>query len=172
MVGMKSKLFLLLLCAPFVSGVCASAKTALPDACGDDSVKFDVKTEKHQPAPAPPPAGKAQIVLIQSMGRLVMPEFATRFGLDGLWVGANKGDSYFALNVDPGVHHLCATGGGSGFRGTEVASISLEPGKVAYYEGMFLIETNPITFMLSPLTEDEGRDRVKAWKLATWKIKK
>ena len=83
----------------------------LPDACGDDSVKFDVKTEKGQPAPAPPPAGKAQIVFIQNFEKpsntWMSPTI--RVGMDGAWVGANQSNSYFTLTVDPGVHHLCVS---------------------------------------------------------------
>ena len=40
--------------------------TTLPDACGDDKIKFDVKTEKSKTAPLPPAAGKAQIVFIDN----------------------------------------------------------------------------------------------------------
>ena len=31
----------------------------------------------------------------------------TRVGLDGIWVGANHGKSYFFVLVNPGDHHLC-----------------------------------------------------------------
>ncbi|MGA3159626.1 MAG: hypothetical protein ABSC77_00300 [Terracidiphilus sp.] len=48
---MNPRLVVLLLCAPLLA-VCARAKTILPDACGDDSVKFEVSTLKNQPAPA------------------------------------------------------------------------------------------------------------------------
>ncbi|MFY9531897.1 MAG: hypothetical protein WAR24_23585 [Candidatus Acidiferrales bacterium] len=30
-----------------------------------------------------------------------------KVGLDGAWVGANHGKSYFFFPVDPGDHHLC-----------------------------------------------------------------
>jgi hypothetical protein len=31
-----------------------------------------------------------------------------RIGLDGAWVGANHGDSWFSFLAEPGEHHLCA----------------------------------------------------------------
>jgi len=29
--------------------------------------------------------------------------------MDGAWVRANHGNSYFALSVEPGEHHVCVT---------------------------------------------------------------
>ena len=55
-----------LLCA-FSSFLCFASwarAVNLPESCGDDKVKFDVKTESNRPAPAPPTGGMAQIVLI------------------------------------------------------------------------------------------------------------
>ena len=188
---MNSKLFLLLLCAPLVSGVCASAKTVLPDACGDDGVKFEVKAEKNQPAPAPPEDGKAQIVFIENENQpLGLGMYATvRYGVDGTWMGANNNNSYFVVDVVPGVHHLCASWQSSlGMlkKSIDVASFTAEAGKVYYYAADVKITvvrgasgpgvTNgggggSVDFSLAPLDEDQGKFRLKAWKLATWKTK-
>jgi len=107
---MKLSLRAFFLCASLACAGQAWAAT-LPDSCGADNVKFDVKTEKHQAAPAGPAEGKAQIVFIENERQMIgAGMYATvRFGMDGAWVGANYGDSYFALTVDPGVHHLCAS---------------------------------------------------------------
>jgi hypothetical protein len=110
MVAMKARLVLLLLCASLLSAVQARAKTILPDACGDDKVKFDVTTQKNQPAPAPPADGKAQIVFVENQEAKATLHYVTvRYGVDGAWAGANYGNSYFAVTIDPGVHHLCVT---------------------------------------------------------------
>jgi hypothetical protein len=194
---MKLDLGLLLLCLSLVSAVQARA-TILPDACGDDKVKFDVSTQKDQPAPAPPEAGKAQIVFIENNNQMVTPfSYATvRFGMDGAWAGANKGDSYFTLAVDPGVHHLCVSWQ-SAIRkvkkSIDVASFTAEAGKVYYFAAQIVLTgeggayvapaAGPnggsggyvqggdmnIFFNLAQLNEDEGKYRVKAWKQATWK---
>ena len=189
---MESRVFLLLLCASLVSPVCARAKTILPDACGDDSIKFDVTTQKNQPAPALPPSGKAQIVFIEneSQGLGLGMHGTVRYGMDGTWVGANNGNSYFAITVDPGVHHLCVSWQSSLKmlkKSIDVASFSAEPDKVYYYAANITITvvegaSGPgvtssggganVSFNLSPLNEDEGKFRVKAWKLATWKTNK
>ena len=63
---MNPGLFVLLLCASLVPAMQAKAKTILPDACGDDDVKFKVDTKKDHPAPPPPTAGKAQIALLKT----------------------------------------------------------------------------------------------------------
>jgi hypothetical protein len=199
MVAMKYTLFAILLCASLVSSVCARAKTILPDACGDDKINFGVSTQKHQPPPAPPAEGKAQIIFIQS-GRGI-----ARYGIDGSWVGANDGDSYFAVTVDPGEHHLCMSfqlGLATSKMKQEnvrTASITAEQGKVYYFEatasrvgvspgsttyvhnsggatgGQFVHSGGspgiPV-FDFAQLDEDTGKYRVKAWKLATWKTNK
>jgi len=191
---MNPRLVVLLLCASLLPAVQARAKTILPDACGDDSVKFDVSTEKNQPAPAGPAEGKAQIVFSGKGGAVI------RYGVDGTWVGANKGDSYFVVTVEPGVHHLCAgwqSISGRVEKNVGVASFTAEPGKVYYFEaqagvyggggGYVAPATGPgvnsggggfvggsprtFSFTLTQLDEDTGKYRVKAWKLATWKTK-
>jgi hypothetical protein len=181
MVGMKTRFILLLFCLSLVSAIQARAVTILPDACGDDKVHFDVKTEKGQPAPAPPEAGKAQIVFIENENQMLgLGMYATiRFGLDGSWAGANYNNSYFVVNVDPGVHHLCVSWQSALKmlkKSIDVASFTAEPGKVYYYAADVTVKAAGnngvnIDFGLSPLDDDEGKYRVKAWKLATWKTK-
>ena len=179
---MKSKILLLLLCAPLVSGVCASAKTVLPDSCGSDSVKFDVKTEKDQPPPAAPAEGKAQIVLVGTVPvESALARFPViRFGVNGTWVGANRGNSYFALDVAPGPQNVCVSAQGV-MQGmakdlVDMQTFNAEAGKVYYLEARFGMMGGPgggvVTFGLAPLNENEGKYRVKAWKLSTWKTNK
>lgn len=193
--AMKPRLVLFLLCFSCAFSVCARAKTILPDACGDDGVKFDVKTEKNQPPPAPPAAGKAQIVFIENGSRGLNPTI--RYGVDGVWAGANHGDSYFAITVDPGVHHLCVSVESHLKvlkKSVDALSMTAEPGKVYYFAasigevggggyvaptmgpnglsgGGMVMGGGNLAFAFTQLNQDEGQYRVKAWKLATWKSK-
>ena len=177
---MKSASGLLLLFASLVLAAQARA-TVLPDACGDDKIKFDVTAEKGKPAPVAPPEGKAQIVFIENENHMIGTfMYATiRFGLDGAWAGANYNNSYFAVNVEPGEHHLCASWQSSlGMikKYIDVASFTAEAGKVYYYAANVKVtptgdDTNNLDFNLVPLNDDEGRYRVKAWKLASSKPK-
>lgn len=146
--------------------------TTLPDACGDNKTQFDVKTLKNQPAPAPPAAGKAQIVFVEEENQWVAPftNATVRFGMDGAWVGANEGNSYFTIDVAPGTHHLCASWQGT--KNLGLAPITAEPGKVYYFAARVNVESKySVAFDFSPLNDDEGKYRVKAGKLSTSKPK-
>ncbi len=84
--------------------------TTLPDACGDDKVKFKVDRQKGQPAPTLPGSDKALIVFVEELDKnqpILGPPPTTRVGLDGAWVGANQGNSYFAIPIAAGEHHVC-----------------------------------------------------------------
>ena len=175
MTPIKPALFLMLLCASLLAAVQAHAsdKTILPDACGDDNVRFDVKTEKGQPAPPSAPAGKAQVVFIEDDKVKGGPFtfYTFRFGMDGEWVGADYGDSFFVINVDPGVHHICVSPQSvTRVLKENVSTVPLtaESGKVYYLVARF--KTGLMS--LTQLNEDEGKYRVKAFKLATWKTNK
>jgi hypothetical protein len=173
---MKPRLSAFCLCASLAFAIQARA-TVLPDACGDDKIKFDVSAKSNQPPPAPPAEGKAQIVFVENENHMIGPFMTAtvRFGLDGAWAGANNNNSYFAVNVDPGVHHLCVSWQSALptlKKSIDVASFTAEPGKVYYFAAnVKVIPTgdNNVTydFSLSPLDDDAGRYRLKAWKLAT-----
>ena len=194
---MKPKIAVLLLCGLLAPAMQARAKTILPDACGDDGVKFDVTTQKDQPPPSAPAEGKAQIVFISTIPRCIGNCDVSRIGMDGAWVGANKENSYFALTVEPGEHHLCVSvqsPGQLGKIGIGVATIKAEPGKVYFFEdalgssggggyvpptagpnglsgGGQVMGGGKLYFNLTQLDDDMGKYRVKAYKLATWKTK-
>lgn len=168
---MKSSAVFALLCVSFVLAAQARA-TVLPDACGDDKIKFDVTTQKSQPAPAPPEAGKAQIVFIEDQNEIhspFNPWDTVRFSVDGAWVGANKGNSYFTLEVSPGLHHLCASWQG-GMKGFDLAPIAAESGKVYYFAARVIESKWYDDFGLVQLNDDQGEYRVKTWKRSTSKL--
>jgi hypothetical protein len=181
---MNPGLFVLLLCASLVPAMQAKAKTILPDACGDDDVKFKVDTKKDHPAPPPPTAGKAQIVLIEDENSKLdsFNSATTRFGLDGAWVGADFSDSYFAVDVEPGVHHVCGNIQDSAMwfglfkKAVDMATFTAEAGKVYYFMATVNVTRNggnrTFEFGFSPVNEDEGKYRVKAFKYSTWKTNK
>ena len=98
-----------------------------------------------------------------------------RFGMDGAWVGANSGNSYFALTVEPGVHHLCASWQsalGNTKKDVDVTSFTAEPGHVYYFAAAVTVNSRTsITFGLSQLNEDEGKYLVKGRDLSISKPK-
>jgi hypothetical protein len=173
---LKPLLIAVLVCVSLASSRLAVAKT-WPESCGDEKVNLEVKTEKHQPAPAAPADGKAQIIFIQSENQMVAPfqNATVRFGMDGTWVGANNGDSYFALTVDPGLHHLCASWQSAWKRlnkNVDLTSFTAEPGQVYYYAAQVTVNSqNSVSFALSQLNQDEGKYRVENSKLSVSKPK-
>ncbi len=173
---MNARLWVCFLCASLACAGQARANT-LPDSCGADSVKFDVKTEKSEAAPAGPAEGRAQIVFIENENQVIGPfmHATVRFGMDGAWVGANSGNSYFVLEADPGVHHLCASWQsslGNTKKDVDATSFTAEPGQVYYFAAQVTVNSETsITFGLSPLNEDEGKYLVKGRNFSTSKPK-
>ncbi len=170
---MKPALSVLVLCA---SLACAGRVWAnpLPDSCGDDKVKFDVKTQANQPLPAGPAEGKAEIVFIGNQNAMYAPfHYATvRFGMDGAWVGANEGNSYFVLTVAPGVHHLCASFQSDMEnlkKNVKLTSFTAEPGQVYYFACEMVVTRSAIIFNFSEMNDDEGKYQVESLKLSTSK---
>jgi hypothetical protein len=85
----------------------AQSQSAM-SACGPASAHFDTQTAA---APAvTPDANKSQIYVIEVFDRLSnqLARPTLRIGIDGSWIGADKGNSYLTFAVGPGEHHLCA----------------------------------------------------------------
>jgi Protein of unknown function (DUF2846) len=129
--------FLTILTVPVVAQDQATARAAA--GCGPANVEFDVKTDKKQHSEATPEAGKALVYVFEEEKQdpgFVIGAVTTRIGLDGQWVGANHGKSYFFFSVDPGDHNLCASWQSSlSFRSklASAASLAAEAGKVYYF---------------------------------------
>jgi hypothetical protein len=90
--------------------------------CGPDQVHIHTKHDKHAQAPQPDPA-KATVYFIEDdtdFNQVPMP--TTRIGIDGQWVGATHEDSYYAFQLAPGVHHLCAAWQGAGDNGSSLVT--------------------------------------------------
>jgi hypothetical protein len=138
MIGiMKFLLAILLFASPlFAQDQAAAARTAA--GCGPDEVKFTVKTDKKQHPMAQPDAGKAIVYVFGGqdidLGGFVVGKggVITRWGIDGVWVGAGYRNSYFFFSVDPGDHHLCA-GRQAYSKALAAFSFTAEAGKSYYF---------------------------------------
>jgi hypothetical protein len=133
---MKAFLLVLLLTG---SAFAQSEATSLTAGCGPRAVSFQVRTDKKQHPLASPEPGKALVYIIQDDNQFQnSPKPTTRIGVDGYWVGATHGDSYFYLSVEPGSHNLCADWQSSVLivgRGRKDAAIHFdaEAGQVYYF---------------------------------------
>jgi hypothetical protein len=64
---------------------------------------FDVKTTDHKHPVGQPETGKALVYFFVDIP--LAPTM--RVGMDGNWLGANDGKSYFFFQVEPGEHNIC-----------------------------------------------------------------
>ena len=115
----------------------AAARTAA--GCGPSNVEFDVKTDNQQHPVSQPEPGKALVYFLhvesQDGGILNKGWVTSRVGIDGGWVGANHGKSYFFLSVAPGDHAACVDWQSSHktySRQNAAMSFRAEAGKVYY----------------------------------------
>jgi hypothetical protein len=82
---------------------CAALAQASPeDACGPKGDRFKVVGDNTQHPMLAPQNGSAVLYVIGSTGGTVS------IGIDGSWVGAVSGGTYFTQPIAPGQHQLCA----------------------------------------------------------------
>lgn len=141
-------------------------ESSLPDSCGSEDVSFTIAKKAHQPVPPGPKEDQAQIVFIENENLVLWPfmNATVRFGIDGSWVGATNGNSYFAVTISPGTHHLCAFWKR---KNLQLTSLAAEPGKIYYFEAQVNVESRDIVgFGLSQLNADEGKYQASNSKLS------
>jgi len=117
----------------------AAARTAA--GCGPSSVLFDVKTDDSKHPVGQPEDGKALVYFLVDF--LNAPTM--RVGMDGKWVGASDGKSYFFFTADPGEHNVCTEWQSSTFKKSservgEAMHLTFEPGKTYYIRLNFIFQ--------------------------------
>jgi len=157
----------------------AYASTTLPDSCGSDKVKFDIEKTKSDGTLPPVSEGKSRIVFIDTVlwtgVHIGGGGNTTRFGIDGTWVGATSGNSYFTIEIAPGEHHLCSAEQGvfSAKKDTvNMTSFTAEAGKTYFFEYKVNMQAaykaNLKTASLSAVDGDEGKYRLKSLQISTF----
>jgi hypothetical protein len=138
--------------------------SAVAPGCGAIDAKFDVKADKAQHPVTQAEAGKAVVYFVEDDTHFQStPKPTTRIGVDGAWVGANHGNSYFYFTVEPGEHHLCASWQstvGIGSRNKSAAAhFTAEAGGVYYFsvKNSWLRDSMIMGIELVPLDSDEGQ---------------
>ena len=173
---MKVALFALL----FATSAFAQAPpAAVPPACGPGNVDFKVKLDDSQHAPAQPTPDKALVYFIHDAGMWYPARTTVRItalsvayptlklGMDGAWVGANHGDSWFSVSVEPGEHHVCVTLQSSFVdQRVELARFTAEPGKVYYYRTRLVMSGTVELLELDPIDSDQGRYLISYYPLS------
>lgn len=150
--------------------------------CGPNQVKFDVKLDKAQHTLAQPETGKALVYVIEVFqrpaGELLTPTI--RVGLNGAWVGANHGNSYFSFSVDSGEQHLCTNWQSSiGQLASQhsLTSFTAEAGKTYFFRVQTHVESDGRgsgvwSIDLQPINADEGKYLIASSPLSVSKAQK
>jgi hypothetical protein len=158
---MKATISLLFLLAATALAQNTTTTAAAPG-CGTTDTRFEIKKDKSQHPSAPP--GKAVIYFVEDDTEFqAVPNPTTRIGLDGTWIGANHGNSYFYVSVDPGEHHICASWQGWRVLRTTpqsaAAHFTAEAGQSYYFtvKNTLLREIMIPKIELLPLDSDQGQ---------------
>jgi hypothetical protein len=110
---------------------------SLPGGCGDDAVQYKVKTEKARALDVPAP-GSSQLVVIHTLaGDDWNGQPIARIAVDGKWLGAVKGHTYFTADIAPGPHTVCVsrqTSIRAEKDNVSVSSINAQPGQPVYLD--------------------------------------
>lgn len=168
---MKGKLFFLV----FAFSVLAQAQTgSLPVACGPGDESFKVRLDHNPPAAPPLEPGKARIYFIHDAHSSWPAGYPTSpVAMDGKWLGANHGDSYFFVSIEPGEHHLCAALQSSIVdQSIELAHFTAEAGKTYYYRTRLILSRSVELMELEPIDGDQGSYLIASYALSVSKHKK
>jgi hypothetical protein len=127
---------------------------SLTAACGPSAARFSFKTE-YTPQPDLPSApGKAVVYFIQDDRQFrSVPRPTVLWAIDGTWVGATRGETFFRVQIDPGERHLCVRWYNSGE--TSLAHFTAQPGGVYFFSARNSAIGDEMT-ALEPLDTDEG----------------
>ena len=174
----KSVVIVFLLALPaFAQDQAGVARAAA--GCGPKEIQFGVKTDAKQHPMAQPESGKSLIYVFQDEKRDPSINYmgqhpTTRVGLDGDWIGASHGKSYFFLAIEPGDHRLCSDWQSSIYRklGSAVG-FTAEVGKTYYFQAS--VEERP-TFppglKLEQIDGAQGQFLIASSSLSTSQTKK
>ena len=139
----------------------------MASACGPKDGSFNVKLDESQHTLAQPEPGKARVYFIQEKAADAL-SLATRIGLDGAWVGVNKNNSYFAVSVEPGEHHVCAdVRTPTGIPGVPVGFLhfTAEAGKVYYFDARVVYGNDSYLF-LGAVDSDQAKYLIASYSLS------
>jgi len=167
---MKSALTLVLVLA---ASAIAQDTTPTQTSCGALGAQFDAQAAAGQSVAQPEP-GKALVYVAEDFrkapGEIANPTL--RVGMDGVWLGATRQNSYLSFAVEPGEHHLCTSWQSRWQRLSKLAAFAgftAEPGKVYYFRERITYSSTggnaaTMNLDLDPVNPDEGQFLVASYK--------
>jgi hypothetical protein len=156
------------------SALAQDPSTLATAACGQTNAAFKVKLDDTEHTVALPEAGKALIYFIHDAGTSAVFAYpTTKLGVDGAWVGANHSNSYFAVSVEPGEHHVCARLQSSLVDDrSEFVHFTAQAGKTYFYRTRLVMSRTVELLELEQIDSDQGRYLISVYPLSVWKAKK
>ncbi len=143
----------------------AKQKDLEQKACGPAEVKHSVETDKKQhPTPEAPP-DKALIYVIRPT--MSGNKVQTKLGVDGQWMGVNRGDNYFFFTLAPGEHYFCSQA-----ENRSVTALKVEAGKTYYLQQKIRMGWMKAGNKLVVLDEAEGKTGLAKCHLSVSEVKK
>lgn len=159
----------------FTASALAQNLPASPTAaCGSEIGSFKVKLDESQHTLAPPDPGKARVYFIHDAGTRWTAGYPTvKIAVDGTWLGANHGNSYFSVSLDPGEHHVCvALQSSLVAQRMELAHFTAAAQTFYYYRTRLVLARNVELLQLDPIDSDQGKYLIASFPLAISKPKK
>ena len=149
----------------------------LASACGPAHIGYKVDLDRNQHGPMPPEAGKAMVYFIHDAGipfeKLTFAYPTTKYAVDGNWVGAGHGDSWFAVAVAPGEHHVCTVLQTSFMdQRVELAQFTAEAGKSYFFRTRLVMSQSVELLEMERIDSDEGNYLTDQYPLATSRVRK
>lgn len=151
---------IMLFCLFFVP---LEALAGVASACGPSEVKFKVNLDSKDHPVAQPEPEEALVYIIHDAGTIGFASGGlgyptVKIAIDGAWVGATHGNSWFSVPVASGEHHLCAVLQSSLVENRlELAHFTGEPGKVYYFRSRLIMSRSVELLELSPVDSDQGQ---------------
>jgi hypothetical protein len=177
---MKTALMILLFASSaFAQSAPSATDSAAAPGCGPGDFSFAVKSDGSSHPVTQPEPGKALIYFLQDDKVFdSRPRPTVKWGMDGNWVGATQGDTYFYLSVDPGEHHLCSEWQSAvlvnASRQSAAAHFTAEAGKIYYFraQDFYWRESGVANLKLGPLDSDEAQLLISQYGFSTSHPKK
>lgn len=122
-------------------------------ACPAVDVKLTAETDKTT-HPTPEPArGQALVYVIRPT--MNGNKIQTKLGVDGKWVGVNRGHNYFFLQLDPGEHYFCSKA-----ENKSTLAVKVEAGKTYFVEQKMKVGLMKARNKLALLPDEEGKKKL------------
>jgi hypothetical protein len=148
----------------------------LASACGPANVNYKVSLDRSQRGPIPPETGKARVYFLQDdgsgVGGTTLGSQTTRYAVDGAWLGADRGNSWFAVAVAPGEHHVCTEIQSSLVQRLELAHFTAEAGKSYFFRNRLFVSGYAYLLDFEPANSDEAAFLISLYPMATATAKK